>query len=61
MKLQIEHYESYSQLMDDFRRFKHDYRSILDNVNHLIAMNEFSTAQSIIDQTNETFADARIS
>lgn len=59
LKLQIEHYESYSQLMDDFRKFKHDYRSILDNVNHLIAMNEFSTAQSIIDQTNETFADAK--
>ncbi|WP_159639167.1 sensor histidine kinase [Erysipelothrix anatis] len=60
LKMQIEHYESYQDLMAEYQKFKHDYRSTLTSINALIESNQLVSAQNIINQTNHSFADTTL-
>ncbi|CAM4300205.1 sensor histidine kinase [Erysipelothrix aquatica] len=57
LKMQIEHYETYRELMIEYQKFKHDYRSTLRTINTLINSNQIQSAQNLIDQTNNSFKD----
>lgn len=59
LKMQVQHYESYQDLLEEYKKFKHDYRAMLQTIQHLIAEEQIVGAKNIIQQSHDSFQETQ--
>lgn len=50
LEMQTQQYKTYTQYTDNFRKFKHDFNSMIANVNALLSANHIEDAQKLLGE-----------